>query len=143
MTQFVIKGKFSFFLHFIHQFLPVPHLTPPHPPPTATPLIRQCFHVSLPPPLLLHRALVVFWYLIMDDCLCLSVSTLLLKGFKITANSRRTVLISRAGCGLFYSLRGTLHPPPSPSITPFPCSFSTFSLASPPRQGSFALWLNN
>lgn len=85
---------------------------------------------SCVPPLLFHW--VVFLCLIMDDCLCLSVSTLLLKGFKITANSSRTVLISCAGCGLFYSPRRSPHPPPQacsvPSLSPPSSSRVSLSL---------------
>lgn len=59
--------------------------------------------------------------------LCLSVSTLRLKDFKISANSSRALLISCAGCGLFYSPRRRVHsthtptsPGPFPTLTPSP-----------------------
>lgn len=59
-------------------------------------------------------------FFIMDDCLL--ARTVPLKGFKITANSTRALLISWAGCTLFYSLRRTVNfPPPLFSLLLHPC----------------------
>lgn len=82
-----------------------------------------------------------FLLLIRNDCLCLSVSTLLLKDFKITANSSRPVLISCATLWIVLLPKHTsLHPPQSPSSlahsVPFP-------LPSPSPWVSVSLSLNN
>jgi len=117
---------------------------------TAVVLIFFSFSFSLhsnPPPSLLtlficllcsssQRVHVGFLYLIMDDCLCLSGTTLLLKGFKITANSSRALLISCAGCGLFYSREERCIPlhHPLPMLLECLLVLSTVPLT---------LWLNN
>lgn len=63
----------------------------------------------------------LLWCFIMYDCLfCLSLSMLVLKGFKITAPSSRAELICCLRCILFYSRRRTLLHPSSHPHRPHP-----------------------